>query len=271
MADVKNNATGAAGADGLDDTTDQPTLPTMGGSGSGVPSSGLLIWPGRDGKPHFATTKDAQSAIRNWYKGDPDQFRRTAILLDAAGYSNDGTVTSVFLQWDKAIGDTLAVGGAANNGKGKLPSDSDQPSDPMQFLFNQASNAAAFKAANAAPKGPGAYTGPTSSTQLTPEFDANAIVDNAISQYLGRDATDAEKANFYKKLNKAERENPTVSTPNGKHSTTTTGGFGSSATSDLAKDQAYAADDYVQTTQDTTLMSWFDTAIQTMKQDRIVQ
>ena len=91
--------------------------------------------------------------------------------------------------------------------------------------------------------GGGAYTGPTTTTQvsksvnLTDPTTARGLIKSALTDYLGRDANEAEQEAFLKALNAAERRSPTTTrattttTPQGKarsmveSETMTTGGF----------------------------------------------
>jgi len=62
----------------------------------------------------------------------------------------------------------------------------------------------------------GGYSGPTRTTQvnksvnLTNPSTARGVIKNALSEYLGRDATDMEQNSFLKALNVQEKRNPTV-------------------------------------------------------------
>lgn len=122
-------------------------------------------------------------------------------------------------------------------------------------------------ALNGAGGGGGAYNGPVSRTTFTNKFDANLIVDNALTQYLGRAATDSEKALFQQQLHAREAANPTVVTPHGKAASTQTGGTSSTQ---QALEFAQSRKDYGETTANTTLATWFGNAIASMKSDRIV-
>jgi len=68
--------------------------------------------------------------------------------------------------------------------------------------------------------------GPSRSQQvrLTDPQGARALINNALSQYLGREATAKEQQEFLSALNRQEARNPTVSVSSGG-STVTTGGF----------------------------------------------
>ena len=71
--------------------------------------------------------------------------------------------------------------------------------------------------------GGGGGGGTSSRVTLTNEDQAKALIDQAMSQALGRGATEKERADFLKSLNSAERNNPYVQSISGS-TVTTTGG-----------------------------------------------
>lgn len=106
--------------------------------------------------------------------------------------------------------------------------------------------------------GSGAYTGPTSRVDLTNEFDAEALLNDALGNYLGRSATPKELANFKKLLNKTEAANPRVNTPVGQAMAVGSGGVNQQQ---VAEDFAKSRGNYAETQADTTLMSWMTEAL----------
>lgn len=78
--------------------------------------------------------------------------------------------------------------------------------------------------------GGGGYSGPVTTTQvnksvnLTDPTTARGLIKNALTGYLGRDATDKEQKSFLAALNMAERRSPSVT----KSVSTTTPGVGAS-------------------------------------------
>lgn len=134
------------------------------------------------------------------------------------------------------LGETFSVEDASSAWQDVLLGASyNQTMSPMEYLELLAS-----KAMTAPPPGAITATGTTSTSEtstsnttdtetvLTNEFDARAILDNALLNYLGRRATDKERAAFLSSLNKMEQQNPTVtqtnqtSTTNSNTSTTET-------------------------------------------------
>lgn len=72
--------------------------------------------------------------------------------------------------------------------------------------------------------GPTSYTNRSTQINLTGRDESNATLDQALTEMLGRTATDQEKARFLKALNAEERANPSTSVTRGTQS-------GSSSTS----------------------------------------
>jgi hypothetical protein len=88
---------------------------------------------------------------------------------------------------------------------------------------------------------------------LTNPTDAKMLVDNALQQYLGRDATKEEQAVFYKSLQGQERSNPQV--------TTKTSSSGGVNTQEIAKEFAQSRPDYAEYTTDTKFRGYLMSAI----------
>lgn len=98
----------------------------------------------------------------------------------------------------------------------------------------------------------GAYT--NSSVSLTNQFDAREVVDNALNQWLGRDATPEERTKFWKQLNAGESANPRVEsgvTSKGGSRAVGSGGYNPRV---AAEDFAKSRSDYAETTFATTAM-----------------
>jgi len=223
------------------------------GDGSGASgSAGLVPWMwGKDTSGALvaknATREQVNAQLAKWFQGDTTDGITWPVLsrtLKAAGYSNDGSWGSVKKQWDALLNDTASMGGGTT---------------VYSFLGQQVRAVQGVKQ----PLGGGAaaYNGPTSSTQITNEFDANRLMDEAMIAYVGETASAEFKKKYLASLNAAEKANPQVRTPNGKHDATYTGGFSSGAAQDLAKDFAVADDSYAETAANTTGLQLFEQAI----------
>jgi len=105
--------------------------------------------------------------------------------------------------------------------------------------------------------GGGAGGGPTSQTtvQLTNQSDAEVLVDQALNQYLGRQATDGERDQFWKMLNRQQMKSPTVTTNSGGTNNTsmTAGGVN---TQEAAKEFALSRDDAAEYMANTQYTDW---------------
>jgi hypothetical protein len=138
---------------------------------------------------------------------------------------------------------------------------------PTQYLAFAASTGA-FKAADGTVSpADAAYKGPVSVTNLTNQFDAKALVNNALGQYLGRAATDSEVAAFHAQLQASETANPSVRTPVG-HNYVDSGGAGNGQQQaiDFAKSQS----NYAETQAGSTGLSWLHDAVMSIGQDRTI-
>lgn len=86
---------------------------------------------------------------------------------------------------------------------------------------------------------------------LTSPQDAKGLINNVLTQHLGRRPTDEEYEAFTSTLNAAERANPTTTIVNydedGNSTSTTTGGLNASGASTLLEDEARALPDYAET------------------------
>jgi hypothetical protein len=78
--------------------------------------------------------------------------------------------------------------------------------------------------------GGSSFSSTSTSVNLTGKDESDATLDQALSNLLGRTATDAEKKQFLSSLNAAERANPTVQTSSG-----TTSASGASRSSSTTK------------------------------------
>ena len=83
---------------------------------------------------------------------------------------------------------------------------------------------------------------------LTNPSDAKLLVDQALTQYLGRQATEEESTQFHALLNQAETRNPQVATP-----TSRSGGLNPQQ---AAKEYAMSQGDAAEFAANTQYMDW---------------
>jgi hypothetical protein len=203
------------------------------------------------GKTHSYTTVSAMRGdMGALYANDPREYKRIVKIMQKAGYNTDGSRSSVDWYWNLVLNDASSVADrmdpyeylewAAKNGLGKQKDDDgDGPGG----------------------NGPGGYSGPTYSIDLTTETDARAIVDNALNNFLGRDATAKERQKFWQQLNKAETANPSVATPQGQAGVVRSGGFSATSAAVAAEDFAKSRDDYAEIQASTTVLDWMTESI----------
>ena len=101
--------------------------------------------------------------------------------------------------------------------------------------------------------GGGGGGGSRTFVNLTNEFDAEVLVNNALGQYLGRDASEQEIQEFWKKLNKGERANPITTSAGGQ-----SGGYNAQLAAEKFAEQD---EEYAETTADITLKNLMGDAI----------
>lgn len=106
--------------------------------------------------------------------------------------------------------------------------------------------------------GPRAFNNQT--VNLTNPEDAQILVQNALSQYLGRNATEQELAAFTKALRKEEQASPAIDqgvSGRGGTSRVTTGGVSTAQAQEMAKDFAQSRPDYAEFQASTNLLDAF--------------
>jgi hypothetical protein len=133
-----------------------------------------------------------------------------------------------------------AVVGAAN-----FSAQAGRPITPMEYAQLLGANAAG-------PRGGGGGGGSRTSVvvDLTNPSDAQIVVDNALTSYLGRRATEEELSSFLSTLNKAERKNPVVTSP-----TQRSGGVNREL---VAREFAESRDEAAETMVNSQYMGWFE-------------
>lgn len=229
----------------------------------GADQEPVIKVPGTGRQPGDPTTADAaernpnnpQYAGKSWWSGQigaayaarDGSYRQILKSLKAAGYTHDGTRSSVQWYWDLMLEDASYT-----------------DMDPFEFMSFRAGKGTDKDGTGpgSGPRGgsgPGGYSGPTWGVQLTNEFDARGLVDNALNQYLGRDATPKEREKFWQQLNKREMQNPQVNTPQGVAGAVGSGGFSPEL---FAQDFAKSRDDFAETEASTKAMTLIENAIQ---------
>jgi hypothetical protein len=266
MADALNNTTKQPGPDGLDDATGKPVdefnQAAVAANGAPAQTAAAVVL-----MPLDSSYQTGAGATRNDAQLSPTQA--TAYYARMSGREK-ARVQMYYDQMGKALGYTnpKAMWGAFVQGS------ADSGMTPWEVLAYQAGQPrtsgelAAQAKADAGPAGP--YLGPSSSTTLSTEFDAKALVDNAVGQYLGRNATEKELQQFHAMLNKQQSAHPDVSTPNGLHDRTVTGGVSAAGASAMADEFAKSRGDYAETQAATTGMAWLNESIRGEQSGKLI-
>lgn len=176
-------------------------------------ADGEWVYWGRNpetGKDKFVTKSQANNA---WFVDEAIKKRVVGMMNKA--FPDGWTIGQAQHYWSQSVSGAN-YGLFANN----------QYLNPLDVLPSVLGDAARKKSAGAG----GGAGGPSTTTQvrLTDPQGARALIDNALSQYLGRRASAQEQAAFLKALNVQEARQPTVTTsvPTGRGAAVvTTGGF----------------------------------------------
>lgn len=215
-----------------------PELQQAGGYGTGgpVPPGGPMVYMGQNfrGKPSAAEQRQAQRIAQGPTVRHPSEaVGRTVTPLPTRNYdyvsvqeasdyyflmpqaererfhglyqnitgSRIRSVSSFITGWNQSV-----------TGAAELTRMTGRPTTPIEYAEMMATFGPGVR-----PQG-GGGGGPTRTEviNLTNPSDARVLVDNALTQYLGRRATQEESDTFFKTLNKLERQSPQITTESGK-------------------------------------------------------
>lgn len=207
---------------------------------------------------------DASDAMYMMYTLAPEAKKRLNDLTTAYFGHNRWEPSWQDNVWKQAV--QVSANSVAYGNKG----DWIDPVTAFELVVNE--TAAGSQGGRGGAGGGGAYRGPTTTTQinksvnLTDPTTARGVIKNALTEYLGRDATDNEQEAFLNALNAAERRNPTVTravtktTPQGvakstvESETMTQGGFNPST---FAQEYAQGMEGAAEFQAATTLLDTF--------------
>jgi len=180
----------------------------------------------------FKTVQDMTNEYYNWNQDQKDQFRSKVALIDKSALTaSDADLLKVWASYVQQSADYLTAG---------------QHLTPIDILSKDI-------ATKGGAAGQTKQTTTSSDTTLTSRADSDAIFQTAAQSLLGRNPTDAEKAQFAAMLTQAEQANPTSATTTSTYDSTgnatdqtrtTQGGFNSTAAQDLARQVAQQSPDY---------------------------
>lgn len=109
--------------------------------------------------------------------------------------------------------------------------------------------------------GRGAYTGPRASVTMQAESDVRELADAVALEMIGRGVSEDEMAKILKRVRKAEVEQPTITTSR-VASTTTQQGLTAEGRKDIIENIIAKKPEYAEFQKATTLMGYFDRALQ---------
>jgi hypothetical protein len=169
-----------------------------------VPKRGVF------GSTGMFTVDQAEALV---WRLDPEQIKRFDDAIEAGTGLRPSTFEQRKAQWSKMIG--FAGEFASATGENK------SPFEIAEMLAQQSD-----------PRDRGGAGGPSTTSyseenvNLTNPSTARSLIQQSLTSYLGRDATDDEQNSFLKALNAAEKRSPSVT----KSVSTTTPGVGTSRT-----------------------------------------
>lgn len=208
-----------------------------------VPGQETMVYMGKGYKRDGASTGmlPVSVAAKEYWSFSPEE---------QAKWADYAMATMKFIP-----GDANAEGIYGNflSGLAQYQATTGQKVDPFQFM--EMRKQLFIKSGQAGGRGGGAGggVGPRAVVNLTNPQDAEVLVDNALTQYLGRQADPEELQAFLKVLNRQERKNPVVVSRSGQ-----TGGVNPQL---IAQEFAAAQPEAAETQAATTYMSWMVDAL----------
>jgi len=197
---------------------------------------------GHSNAPKMVPSSTMAYFPEKWYydrTGNKQEYKQLVGLMENAGLDTDGgDLSKVMSYWNGVI----------------LPGASHNPDmTPMQYAEFAAANGTFKDLGGNSNRGGGGIPTTRQVVDLTNKFDAEAIVNQALGQWLGRDATDKEVKQFWKQLNKDEKKNPKTVSPYGVK-----GGYNAQL---AAEKYAESRDDYVDVQAKTVYAKLFEQAL----------
>lgn len=226
----------------------RPTRPTSGASTSTDPyvQYGGTSYNGSGLQPTYVQSGEATDDIYALKKNNPALFENVVRAMRARGWLSEGSeaLSSIRTAWAAVVkaaakdqSNPFAVLGL---GAGTNPGTADHLPPGGLGLNSEGQNTGSSStgtgggSSGSSVGGGGAAGGTSTATSsdvnLTNKSTAESILNSALAQYLGRDATPDEVQAFKRSLNSAERANPQESTR-----TTSTDGAGSSSSQGVSR------------------------------------
>lgn len=150
---------------------------------------------------------DAKGLLSYWRSQRPQgdtRYDEIVSIMRATGYlgARANSLTSIEDAWTAVLEDGASLFNANKPGQ----------SDVMEYLYGLLRENGDQSGGDGSGSGSGSGSGFTSTVDLTDPGTATALVDNALSQYLGRRASDKETQQFRAALRAMEMANPQTAT-----------------------------------------------------------
>lgn len=192
-------------------------------------ASGQRVWmgndfaaPGASGAPNQAAAMmDPTAAKGLWAWLDP-QLKKRVYVATARIYGYDNiSDTLAKSEYEKAV-DAAMVSSIVQNRPVSLFQQLDQSGESAEQMRALGFGTAAGGSSGGGGGGGGGGPSTQTSYNLSSTSDATVLVDQALDQYLGRQASEKERQKFWGVLNGAQMENPTVTHSTGGPNPTVT-------------------------------------------------
>ena len=220
----------------------------------------LTIGPGLDnsnpnsywGKPINYTATEAQEKIYGFFT-NPAQREQFAEDMFKVGALSDPRGASD-ISYFAGAGDRAIKLFQASGSK-------DSFTDWLADTASKSKRTGWFGADGASPGGgSGAYTGPVASVSKMADSDIRNLANTVSMEMVGRGVSDEEFQKIVKRTQRAEVNNPTISS-GGAASNITDQGLTTVGREDIVKNIIAKQPEYAEFQKATTLMSWFDQAL----------
>lgn len=200
-----------------------------------ITSDGAVIQRPRSGQGRRAVgASEAEMEFYRWSDSERSEWGQYLVGLGVLSSEQADDFTTLYKAWQESVKESANF---AIAGKVVTPRE-----------------AAEMLAAGARASGPfsGTKTQTSTNVDLTDPTTARALVNQVLTNQLGRAATDDEIDRFTQILNTAERANPTLTTTTGTYeqgdlvsqSSTTQGGLTAAARQELVSDKVTATPEY---------------------------
>lgn len=195
--------------------------------------------------PYYEAQQIANELRGKARGGGPDQDKYDDFVNKLRAYTGSelGTVGGVDAAWNTVLTDAYTAGVNAFD------------------LLDSGPSLISKETSGATVTGRGGYSGPRTSVTMQAEPDIRELADAVSLEMIGRGVSEDEMAKILKRVRKAEVEQPTITTSR-VAGTTTEQGLTAEGRRDIIENIIAKKPEYGEFQKATTLMSWFDRALQ---------